>query len=53
MTDTTATAGRVQTDSTVFTIILAVSFCHFLNDIMQSLLAALYPMLKALTRSTL
>lgn len=47
MTDTTATAGRVQTDSTVFTIILAVSFCHFLNDIMQSLLAALYPMLKA------
>ncbi|MGD9914720.1 MAG: MFS transporter [Rhizobiaceae bacterium] len=27
-------------------IILAVSVCHFINDIMQSLLSALYPMLK-------
>nr|WP_258571338.1 MFS transporter [Flavimaribacter sediminis] len=25
---------------------MAVSFCHFLNDVMQSLLSALYPMLK-------
>ena len=27
-------------------IILAVSFCHMVNDVMQSLLAAIYPMLK-------
>ena len=32
---------------TVYAVILAVSFCHFLNDVMQSLLSALYPMLKA------
>ncbi len=46
MTDTSATAGRIQTDNTVYIILLAVSFCHMLNDVMQSLLAALYPMLK-------
>jgi FSR family fosmidomycin resistance protein-like MFS transporter len=33
-------------NNTVFTIIAAVSFCHLLNDMMQSMLAALYPMLK-------
>lgn len=46
MTDASTTAGRVQADNTVFAIILAVSFCHLLNDMMQSLLAAIYPMLK-------
>ncbi|BCH23617.1 MFS transporter [Mesorhizobium sp. L-8-10] len=46
MTDTTAASIRVHKDNTVYAIILAVSFCHFLNDLMQSLLAALYPMLK-------
>jgi FSR family fosmidomycin resistance protein-like MFS transporter len=29
-----------------FSILLAVSFCHLLNDVMQSLLPAIYPMLK-------
>ncbi len=29
-----------------FPIILALSFCHFLNDLMQSLVPALYPVLK-------
>src|SRR5437773_8639752 len=33
-------------ESTAFSIILALSFSHFLNDMMQSLLPALYPMLK-------
>lgn len=33
--------------ATVFPILLAISLCHMLNDVMQSLLAALYPMLKA------
>ncbi len=47
MTDTTATAGRIQTETTAYAVILAVSFCHLLNDIMQSLLSAIYPMLKA------
>jgi FSR family fosmidomycin resistance protein-like MFS transporter len=31
---------------TAFAILLAISFCHLLNDMMQSLLPALYPMLK-------
>jgi FSR family fosmidomycin resistance protein-like MFS transporter len=33
--------------STVFGVILAISFCHMLNDMMQSLLPAIYPNLKA------
>jgi FSR family fosmidomycin resistance protein-like MFS transporter len=31
----------------MFTILAAISFCHLLNDMMQSLLPALYPMLKS------
>jgi FSR family fosmidomycin resistance protein-like MFS transporter len=44
---TDATAGRSQAENTTYAVILAVSFCHLLNDVMQSLLAAIYPMLKA------
>jgi len=33
-------------DVTTFSIILALSFSHFLNDTMQSLVPAIYPMLK-------
>jgi len=48
MTNAAATAGRASAQSTtVYAIILAVSFCHMLNDIMQSLLSAIYPMLKS------
>ena len=32
---------------TAFAVIAATSFCHMLNDIMQSLLTSLYPLLKA------
>lgn len=39
-----APVQRVQ--GTVFTVLAAVSFCHLLNDMMQSLLPAIYPMLK-------
>src|SRR6516162_2209718 len=39
-------ATRRVAESTVFSIILALGFSHFLNDMMQSLLPALYPMLK-------
>ncbi len=34
-------------EHTVFAVILAVSFCHLLNDMMQALLPAIYPNLKA------
>ena len=46
MADTTLGAARPTAQSTVFPVIFAVSLCHMLNDVMQSLLAAIYPMLK-------
>ena len=53
MTDTTAasiapqpSASLPSVQATAFTVILAVSFCHGINDIMQSLLPAIYPLLK-------
>lgn len=42
-----AAAAPVPVDKTVMPIIFAVSFCHMLNDIMQSMISAIYPMLKA------
>ena len=39
-------APRRAADVTTFSIILALSFSHFLNDTMQSLVPAIYPMLK-------
>jgi len=42
-----ATPSRVgATESAAFSILLALSFSHMLNDTMQSLMPALYPMLK-------
>jgi FSR family fosmidomycin resistance protein-like MFS transporter len=35
-----------QTHSTAFVVLAAISFSHFLNDMMQSLLPAIYPILK-------
>ncbi|OCP00294.1 MULTISPECIES: MFS transporter [unclassified Ensifer] len=46
MSSVTSTTG-ITPEKTAFSVILAVSFCHMLNDIMQSLLTALYPLLKA------
>ncbi len=39
-------AARLGLEGTVFPILAAVSFCHFLNDLVQSLLPAIYPILK-------
>lgn len=38
--------ARNEATATTFTVIAAISFCHFLNDMMQSLLPAIYPILK-------
>jgi FSR family fosmidomycin resistance protein-like MFS transporter len=38
--------GRRIAEGAAFSVILALSFSHFLNDMMQSLVPALYPMLK-------
>jgi FSR family fosmidomycin resistance protein-like MFS transporter len=38
---------RKVAEGTVFTILAAISFSHLLNDLVQSLLPAIYPILKA------
>jgi MFS transporter, FSR family, fosmidomycin resistance protein len=47
-----ATGIRIESDrkvaeGTVFTILAAISFSHLLNDMIQSLLPAIYPILKS------
>jgi MFS family permease len=39
-------AGATDND-TVFAVLIAISACHLINDMMQSLLPAIYPSLKA------
>src|SRR5215475_7174091 len=47
MSEATATLSPAQSAArTTFSILAAISFCHLLNDMMQSLLPAIYPMLK-------
>jgi MFS transporter, FSR family, fosmidomycin resistance protein len=48
-----STASPLQTEAPkhtaeklVFSILLAAAFCHFLNDMVQSLIPAIYPILK-------
>jgi FSR family fosmidomycin resistance protein-like MFS transporter len=41
-----AVIARPRTGATVFPILGAISFCHLLNDMMQALLPAMYPILK-------
>jgi FSR family fosmidomycin resistance protein-like MFS transporter len=36
-----------KSETAVFPVLIALGFCHLLNDLMQSLISALYPMLKA------
>jgi FSR family fosmidomycin resistance protein-like MFS transporter len=47
MTETTAQPRLAAVENTVYPVILAVSFCHLLNDMMQSLFPALYPILQS------
>lgn len=46
MTAAASTTLAAPAEKTALGIILAVAFCHCLNDIMQSLLTAIYPILK-------
>jgi FSR family fosmidomycin resistance protein-like MFS transporter len=39
-------AASQHATSTAFSVLAAISFCHLLNDMMQSLLPAIYPILK-------
>jgi FSR family fosmidomycin resistance protein-like MFS transporter len=40
-------AATLAISTTTFSVILSLSFCHLLNDLMQSLVPALYPILKS------
>ena len=41
------TGAQLAAGGTAFGVIVAISFCHLLNDLMQSLLPAIYPGLKS------
>lgn len=41
-----ARTGADAATKTVFSILLSISFCHFLNDTVQSLLPSIYPLLR-------
>ncbi|HZP98310.1 MAG TPA: MFS transporter [Reyranella sp.] len=42
----TPSSAQTSANNTTFAVILSLSFCHLLNDMMQSLVPALYPILK-------
>ena len=42
-----AIIGRSKAGSTAFAVLGAITFCHLLNDVMQSLLPTIYPLLKS------
>src|SRR5678816_2505223 len=39
-------SAPVASHAAVFPVLISLGFCHLLNDLMQSLIPALYPMLK-------
>src|SRR6201997_2568943 len=45
--ETPTVQGHRIAQGAVFSVIMALSFSHFLNDMMQSLVPALYPMWKS------
>jgi len=46
LSDTVSASPHAHVQKTTLSIIVAVSFCHMINDIMQSMLMAIYPILK-------
>ncbi|MFL6416491.1 MAG: MFS transporter [Bryobacteraceae bacterium] len=44
--DGPAERPQLSVQKTAFAVLAAISFCHLLNDLLQSLLAAIYPILK-------
>jgi len=39
-------SSKIRSGGTVFRILAAISFCHLLNDMLQSVIPAVYPILK-------
>ncbi len=46
LTGTPAPVSEISAEKTAFRILAAISFCHFLNDLMQSVIPSVYPILK-------
>ncbi|HWT96017.1 MAG TPA: MFS transporter [Terriglobales bacterium] len=46
MADTTMNIDRNAAERTALAVLVGISFCHLLNDMLQSLLPAIYPMIK-------
>ncbi len=46
MSDTSTTVRTHAVENTALAVLMALSFCHLLNDMMQSLLPSIYPILK-------
>ena len=46
MTVSASAPAGAAVSKTTLSIIIAVSVCHLINDVMQSLLSAIYPILK-------
>jgi MFS transporter, FSR family, fosmidomycin resistance protein len=46
VSQTPAESPKHTAEKLVFSILLAAAFCHFLNDMVQSLIPAIYPILK-------
>jgi MFS transporter, FSR family, fosmidomycin resistance protein len=42
-----AIVGQQKAATTLFIVLCAISFCHFVNDLAQSLLPAIYPIIKS------
>jgi FSR family fosmidomycin resistance protein-like MFS transporter len=45
-TDTKRIAASAAAQKTAVAVLAAISICHMLNDVIQSLIVALYPMIK-------
>jgi MFS transporter, FSR family, fosmidomycin resistance protein len=46
ITGVESVSSLASTEKTAFRVLAAISFCHLLNDMIQSLVPALYPLLK-------
>src|SRR3978361_2549314 len=44
--NSTATQTKKLAEETIFSILLAISFSHLLNDTIQSLIPSIYPLVK-------
>jgi len=44
---TSSISTQATAEKTAFTILVIISVCHLLNDMMQTLLSAIYPLLQS------